>query len=211
MVDFSTHKHFIKICGVTTVSDATAIAELGASSIGLVLSASTRRITIHEAAEIVDALNGGTVSTAVVRDESMKYVLDCVDATRVDAVQVHGVLHDELLRELRDRDVKVIKALSIDSEEFGAFDNSLVDAILIDGPTPGSGQRHRWPERGALTFSVPYVAAGGLTPDNVAEVISQLKPWGVDVATGVETSPGVKDLKRVSEFIDAASRAFDKE
>lgn len=211
MVDFSTREHFIKICGVTSVQDAKAISTLGASSIGLVLSSSTRQITVGAAAEIARAVHGEIVVTAVVRNESPRFVLDCVDATHVDAVQVHGALDEELLHGLRERHVQIIKALSSESDELHSFDESLVDAILIDGPTPGSGQTHSWPTLGSLQMSVPIIAAGGLTPDNVAVVISELKPWGVDVATGVEASPGVKDLQRVNDFIRAATGAFGME
>ena len=208
MLEFTLRNNFIKICGITTVEDARAIASLGATSVGLILSDSKRRIAPDVAATIVDAVRGTVLCTAVVRNESPDYVLDCVETTRVDVVQVHGPLSDELRRQLRKRNVSIIKALGVSDDEFFEFDESAVDVVLIDGPSPGSGERHSWRALAAREFRVPVIAAGGLTPDNVADVISDLGPWGVDVATGVESSPGVKDLTRVSNFITRAHDAF---
>ena len=210
MIEFAAREHFIKICGVTTVQDARAIADLGASSVGLILSDSKRRVSIGTAASIADEIRGTALSTGVVRNEASEFVIDAVTATRVDAVQVHGPLRDDLLRELRQLPVLIIKALGIADVEFFDFDESSVDAVLIDGPSPGSGELHSWQAMEARNFCVPVIAAGGLTADNVAEVILSLRPWGVDVATGVEASPGVKDLTRVSDFIRTARQAFSE-
>lgn len=210
MIDFAAREHFIKICGVTTVDDARAIASLGASSVGLILSNSKRRVSIEAAARITDAVRGMVLCTGVVRNEAADYVIDTVMATRVDVVQVHGPLDDDLLQQLRRLPVSIIKALSVSDAEFFEFDESSVDAVLIDGPSPGSGERHSWRVMEARSFCVPVIAAGGLTADNVAEVISSLRPWGVDVATGVEASPGIKDLTRVSNFITTARHAFSE-
>lgn len=210
MGDFAAREHFVKICGVTSAHDALAAAELGASAVGLILSASTRQISVEVGATIVAAIDGAVTCVGVVRDEAAQFVLDCTDATHVDVVQVHGVMDEELRRGLRERGVSIIKALSVNSEELLTFDDRLVDAVLIDGPTPGSGKPHSWHALESRTFQVPVIVAGGLTPDNVANVISQLTPWGVDVATGVEASPGVKDLTRVSDFLRAANEAFLK-
>ncbi len=209
MTDLIRGEHLIKICGITTQSDARAVVTLGASAVGLILSESRRRVTVETAGDIVREVRRDVACVAVVRNESDAYILDCVDTTDVDAVQVHGTLSEELRRGLRERGVALIKALGTDSDELVAFDDELVDAVLVDGPTPGSGAAHPWSQLTSRVFHVPLIAAGGLTPDNVADVIAQVKPWGVDVATGVETSPGVKDLNRVKDFIRAASLAFE--
>ncbi|MHB1209781.1 MAG: phosphoribosylanthranilate isomerase [Acidimicrobiales bacterium] len=208
MIDITGREHLIKICGVTSTHDAQAIMSLGADCIGLILSTSTRRVSVETASDIVRELQGEVASVAVVRNEPTDYVLHCVDTTHVDGVQVHGSLGDDLRRGLFDRGVTIIKVLSLESDEFLSFDDGLVDAVLIDGPTPGSGMPHPWHSLHARTFRTPLIAAGGLAPDNVAEVIAQVKPWGVDVATGVEASPGIKDLARVRDFIHAATQAF---
>ncbi|MBW4079270.1 MAG: phosphoribosylanthranilate isomerase [Acidobacteria bacterium] len=208
MSDITGRDHLIKICGVTTAHDAQAITDLGADCIGLILSTSIRQITVETARDIVRELQGRVATIAVVRNEPVGFVLDLVDTTHVDGVQVHGKLDDELQRGLIERGVTIVKALSLDSDEFLSFDDDLVDAVLIDGPTPGSGKPHPWHSLQARTFHAPVIAAGGLATDNVADVIAQVKPWGVDVATGVEAAPGIKDLARVRDFIHAATQAF---
>ena len=82
-----------------------------------------------------------------------------------------------------------MKALNIESEEFATFDDTLVDAVLVDGPRPGSGSEHSWDGLAARAFSVPVIAAGGLNPTNVAQVITATRAWGVDSASGVESRP----------------------
>jgi phosphoribosylanthranilate isomerase len=210
MVDLALLPHFVKICGVTSVEDAQGIHARGASAIGLILASSKRRISIGRATEIATATKGDLLRVAVFRDNSDDFICEAVDATGVDIVQVHGVLTDELLGLLRSRGVAVLKALSLGNEEFYDFDETKVDAVLVDGPTPGSGDAHSWVEVQARRFGVPIVAAGGLTPSNVESVISSVHPWGVDVSTGVESSPGVKDLALVGSFVDLAHHAFSQ-
>jgi phosphoribosylanthranilate isomerase len=113
-------------------------------------------------------------------------------------------LHDAL----RQRGVRIIKALNIESEEFSSFDDRLVDAVLIDGPRAGSGDEHSWAGLATRDFSAPLIAAGGLTPINVASIIGATRAWGVDSASGVESRPGLKDLHLVREFVDAARCAW---
>lgn len=211
MRDFVQRDSFIKICGITNVPDAKDSVARGASALGMVLSESKRNVTPDTAATIVDAVRGTVLCVGVVRNETTEFVVDCVDTTRVDVVQVHGILTDELRRELHRRGVGIIKALGVSDEEFLTFDERDVDAVLIDGPTPGSGENHSWRELEARTFEVPIIAAGGLTPDNVKDVIRRVGPWGVDVATGVELSAGLKDLNLVAAFITNAANAFSKE
>ena len=138
-------------------------------------------------------------------DDSIVQALDLIDA---DFVQIHGSLSDELLRQLRQRDVRVIKALSIGDDEFYEFDDDQVDVVLIDGSTPGSGASHSWEELSERSFDVPVIAAGGLNDENVADVITDTGVWGVDVASGVESSPGIKDRDKMNRFTEQAQSAF---
>jgi phosphoribosylanthranilate isomerase len=145
---------------------------------------------------------------AVFRNNDADFICEVVDATRVEAVQVHGPLSDELLGQLRRRDVAVIKALSTDEDDFDTFDPTKVDAVLVDGPTPGTGEMHSWVDATRRDFGVPLIAAGGLNPSNVVSIIETVRPWGVDVATGVEERPGVKDVALVGSFIGLARAAL---
>jgi phosphoribosylanthranilate isomerase len=201
--------HFIKICGITTLGDANAAIDAGASAIGLILASSPRKLTLDRALAIAAGTKNRVLRILVFRendDDSIVRALELIDA---DFVQLHGSLSDELSRQLRERGVRVIKALSIGSEEFFEFDDSEVDAVLIDGASPGSGASHSWDELDDRLFSAPIIAAGGLHPTNVAEVIVGTTVWGVDVASGVESSPGVKDREQVTHFVEQSRIAFE--
>jgi phosphoribosylanthranilate isomerase len=202
--------HFVKICGITSVHDAVVVREAGASAIGVNFTTSTRRVGAPLAHEIV-ASSPGLIHVGIFRDDESSYVLAMTDASGIDVVQIHGTLDGTLLEELRGRNVGVIKALSVGTEEFFSFDETNVDAVHLDGLEPGSGREHSWEALTNRSFAVPVIAAGGLNADSVASVIELVKPWGVDVATGVESSPGVKDPDRVTRFVQMAMSALERE
>jgi phosphoribosylanthranilate isomerase len=198
----------VKVCGVTNVPDAKVVASAGASALGLVLTRSPRRVTLDQAREIADALRGELLRCAVFRDDEDDYILESLDALDVDMVQIHGALGEELLEKLRSRSLLVVKALDIEGTEFLDFDESGVDAVLIDGPRPGSGVAHTWQRLDERTFRVPVVAAGGLNANNVALVVATTKAWGVDCASGVECGPREKDASMVESYVTNARRAL---
>jgi hypothetical protein len=135
-------ERFTKICGVTNLGDVEAVIEAGADGLGLILATSSRRVSIVQAAELAVAAKGRVMVTGVFRDSDDAAVLSALDALALDVVQIHGALGPELLDALRQRGLKVVKALAIGSGEFFDFDETLVDAVLIDGPSPGSGRTH---------------------------------------------------------------------
>ena len=199
---------FVKVCGVTTVEDARVVVEAGASALGLIFAESPRRVTVARAREIAAATDGTILRCAVFWHDDDAYVIEHLDAVDVDVVQLHGALSAELLGYLRGRDVHVVKALSIEGPEFDDFDDAHVEAVLLDGTSPGSGVRHEWGRLKERHFAVPVVAAGGLTPANVSEVVRATGVWGVDCASGVEASPGVKDPELVRRFVANALTAL---
>ncbi len=199
---------FVKICGVTTLGDAQAAVDAGANAIGLILATSPRQLSLERALAIAEATKGNVLRTLVFRGSDDDFILHALEVVDTDVVQVHGTLSDELLAGLRDRDLRVVKALSIGSDEFYDFDEGRVDAVLVDGATPGSGESHSWDELIGRSFDVPIIAAGGLNESNVASVITATGVWGVDSASGVESSPGVKDRERLVGFVDNARDAF---
>lgn len=201
----------VKICGVTTLGDANAVIAAGATSIGLILAKSPRQLSLERALALSAATKGRILRTAVFRDNDEAFIVHALNVIDVDVVQVHGPLPDTLRDEIRRRGSLVVKALAIESDEFYDFDEREVDAVLIDGSSPGSGVAHSWEELGARSFSVPVIAAGGLTPDNVAATIALTGAWGVDTASGTELSPGVKDRDKVQRFVDQARAAFIQE
>jgi phosphoribosylanthranilate isomerase len=198
----------VKICGITSIDDARVAATYGADAIGLILAASSRQLDVEVARDIADAMKGEILRVAVFRHNTPEFILASVDATGVDAAQVHGALPDELIDELRRRDLAVVKALAGSEDAFHTFDESQVDAVLIDGPAPGSGAVHVWPDLAERAFRRPFIAAGGLTPSNVATTIDATGAWGVDVSSGVERSAGVKDPMLVRDFIENARSRF---
>jgi len=147
------------------------------------------------------------VSIGVFRDEAPQRVVDVVNHAGLSGAQLHGHETPAATHYVRERIGLVIKAFPAgsprlkDAEEFGA------DLVLVDAPTPGSGRLVDFAVLEGLGDASRLVLAGGLTPDNVTEAIHRVAPFGVDVATGVESSPGVKDPRKVAAFIAAARAA----
>ena len=209
MLDFKRLATLIKICGITSVEDAQLVLDTSANAVGMILAPSPRRVTPERAATIAAHTKGHVLRVGVFRDSDPTLLYRTLTVVDFDAVQIHGPLPDRVIAELRSFNVAIIKALPIDSAEFLAFDESSVDAILVDGPRPGSGQPHSWDALAGRSFTRPLIAAGGLRPENVASVLRLTQAWGVDVASGVELSPGVKSRDRLDAFVTAASEGFN--
>lgn len=206
-----------KVCGLTRPEDAGVASEAGAAYLGAILAPGFRRTVTPEAARVIFGdLPARRVGVFV--DAGHDDVLAAAAAAGLHAVQLHGDEPPELAEALRDAGFEVWKAVRARSggdfaeaaERYGAS----VSALLVDGYSPaahgGTGTRFPWHEvaalRGALPEGVALVAAGGLTPENVAEAAALLRPDVVDVSSGVEASPGVKDAAAVHAFA-AALRA----
>ncbi len=210
MVEFLAARNFVKICGVTSVADALMVASSGADAVGLNFAVSTRHVERDVAREVVRA-TPDLVHVGIFRDNDDAYIVDTATATGVGVAQIHGYLSEATTRRLHDENIRVVKALSVNEPDFLAFDEHDVDAVLIDGAEPGSGVGYARTLVTRRSFLVPVIVAGGLTSDNVASVIDELTPWGVDVATGVEASPRVKDPLLVTKFVTLAREAFERE
>ena len=200
--------NFVKICGVTSVDDAALVHGAGADALGLIIAPSRRRITLTEAREVAAFAKDRLLSVLVVRELNDDAILEAVDRVGPDAVQLHDALSTALVEGLRERGHLVIRALAIGSDEFWRFDDVTVDAVLLDGQRPGSGDVHGWQDVERRSWTRPVIAAGGLTSTNVSEIISRPWVWGVDVASGVEASPGHKDRDAVVSFVTNARDAF---
>lgn len=211
MLEWVDRDRFIKVCGVTTIDDADAVAESGADALGLIFAPSARRVTETAAAQIGEALRGRVLRVGVFRAMDDNDVLAVLERVELDVVQLHDPMSERLERELRARGLGVIKALAIESVEFDHFDESRVDAVLVDGAVPGSGLEHSWSGLLTRVWTRPVIVAGGLSPANVAEVLAATRAWGCDVATGVESAPGVKDSTLVRAFVRAAVRYFEQQ
>ena len=198
---------FVKICGVTSVDDALLAAGMGADAVGMIFAASRRRIAIAEARDIVRRLPPEVTPVGVFRNESPERVAETANSLGLRAVQLHGRESPEDTRWVAARVPIVIRA-------FAATDPALLNAddygpvqLLIDSETPGSGEVFDWAILEGAPRDRRFILAGGLDPDNVADAVRAVQPWGVDVATGVEASPGRKDPTKVRQFIAAARSA----
>ncbi len=196
---------FVKICGITREEDALLAVALGADALGFVFAPSTRQVALDRARDIVRRLPAEVVTVGVFRDELPDRVVDIVHRVGLGAAQLHGFESAEQCRQIRARVPLVIKAFPAGHPGLSDLESYGADAVLVDSSTPGSGQVFDW----RLAEDAPksghrVLLAGGLTPDNVVDAIVRVRPWGVDVSTGVETEPGVKDAVKLREFIDAA-------
>ena len=133
--------------------------------------------------------------------------MQVVHASGVKGAQLHGNESAEVVAEVAKAVRFLVKAYPAGSPLIAAAASLATDTILIDGPSPGSGQLFDWSLVGELPEGMRMMLAGGLTPDNVAEAIATVNPWGVDVATGVESAPGKKDPLKVKRFIERARAA----
>ena len=196
---------FVKICGVTSVADALQALEAGADAVGLILAESPRRIEPEAAAEIVRALPSGAMAVAVFRHERTDRIVEAVRATGVRAAQVHGAEPSEL-HELREAIPFLIEAVPAGNGAVSRLAESEADLVLVDSAHPGSGLQFDWAVLGRAPRE-RLVLAGGLTPDNVGEAVAAVRPFGVDVASGVEAAPGTKDHGKVRAFVERARTA----
>ncbi|MGH9019458.1 MAG: phosphoribosylanthranilate isomerase [Acidimicrobiales bacterium] len=210
MVDFFSQPFVVKVCGMTSTADAEDAIAAGADAIGVIVCSSTRRVDAATAREITTAVAGRAATVVVVRSDEPESVEVALAGVGADLVQVHGELTPDVRARLRSAGLGVIKVLAIGEPGFGDFDDAVVDALIFDGAQPGRGVEHSFVELLSRPFARPVIAAGGLTPESVAKVVKYWDVWGVDVATGVESAPGVKDAAKVGAFVAAARAAFDE-
>lgn len=199
----------IKICGITRVDDALAAVRLGADWIGFNFWPRSRRyVAPRAAAEIVAALPPSILPVGVFVDPSAAELAEVVRVSGVRAVQLHG---DEPPEFCAASPVPVVKGIRVrDSHSLAQLATYEVAGFLLDSATPGyggSGTPFDWALAAEAAAAVPVWLAGGLTPENVGEAVQRVRPHGVDVASGVESAPGVKDLAKMEAFIRAAKGA----
>lgn len=206
----------VKICGLKTPADVAAVAASGAAYAGFVFFAkSPRNLTIPAARELALAAPVGLAKVALVVDADDAFLDAITEAMPLDMLQLHGHESPDRVAEVRARyGLPVMKAVGVaDEGDLAAvFDYSLVaDQILVDAKPPknadlpgGNGLSFDWRLVAQRRWLRPWMLAGGLTPDNVAEAIRLTNARQVDVSSGVESAPGIKDAGRISAFVKAA-------
>lgn len=202
----------VKICGITRAEDAIACVRAGADWLGLNFWPPSRRFIDAEHGRALAAAArsaGDPALVGVFVNQSNKEIAAVARAVNLDWVQLHGDEGPERCAELVDRGLRVIKALPMASAaDIDRLADYPASTFLIDTPTAGyggSGRTFDWElARRAVATGRTIILAGGLDPDNVAAAVAGVRPFGVDVASGVESLPGIKDHARVRAFIDRA-------
>ena len=225
---------WVKICGISEAEDAQTAVEAGADAIGFIFAPSPRQVGVGKARRIAAALPAAAERFGVFVDSGVEEIAAAVEECGLSGVQLHAPADPALPFRLRERlerhhpavaMVSVLRCavgegagedeadLDLDLEGFAR--RSGADAVLVDSFSPraagGTGRRFDW-RRARRSFlragpSVRLIAAGGLSPENVAQAIQTLQPWGVDVVSGVERAPGTKDPARIVAFLRAAKAA----
>jgi phosphoribosylanthranilate isomerase len=202
---------FVKICGITREDDALLAVAMGADALGFnFVSGSRRQIAPAVARDIARRLPPEILTIGIFRDEASTRVVEIVNAAGLRGAQLHGRESAETTRWIRERVPHVIKAFPAGDPALEQAARYGADAIMIDSPGGGTGEVFDWSLAEGRPDGLRVILAGGLTPDNVAEAIHRVKPWGVDVATGVEAErgePGQKDARKVRAFIENARNA----
>ena len=198
---------FVKICGITSEEDALLAVAMGADAVGFVFAPSPRQVAAGLVHDIVRRLPPEVMTVGVFRDEAPQRVVDVVNNAGLRAAQLHGNETAEHSRFVRARVPFVIKGFAAGDPALDHTDDFGADAILVDSHAPGSGEVFDWSLAEGAPINRRVILAGGLTPDNVAEAIERIRPWGVDVATGVEAEPGRKDARKVRDFVRNARAA----
>lgn len=205
------HRTRIKICGLTRAQDAAAAVAAGADAVGVILHAdSPRRVGLEDAVEILRDVPPPVARIGVFVDASMGFVHKAVDALSLSMVQFHGSESPEFCS---SSPISVIKAIQVGKgfalQTLEPF-RGRAGAVLLDTYMPhmhgGTGTTLRWHQLPALPEWAPLFLAGGLNAHNVGEAISLTHPFAVDVSSGVELSPGIKDHAAIHAFCDAVRR-----
>lgn len=205
----------IKICGLTQVSDAVAAANLGVDAIGLVFyPPSPRHVSIEQAVKIVNALPAFVTVVALFVDEQEARISEVLNQVSIDCIQFHG---DESVESCRIYNKPYVKAIKMKQGlDVIALAKQYNDAsaLLLDADHPrikgGSGSKFNWclvPEN----CSLPIILAGGLSVDNVKQAIKSVKPYALDVSSGVESARGIKDIAKMTAFIQQIKMSMTDE
>lgn len=198
---------FVKICGITNEDDALLAVALGADAVGFVFAPSPRQIAVQKVYDITRRLPPEILTVGVFRDEHPRRVVEMVQASGVKAAQLHGHETPENVAEVRRHVRTIIKAVTAGTGDAVHADEFLADMVLVDAPSPGSGRVFDWTLAAEIPEGLRVLLAGGLTADNVAAGVQTVRPWGVDVSSGVELSPGRKDPLAMKRFIENARAA----
>ena len=197
---------WLKVDGVTRAADAEAAVAAGFSAVGMIFAPSPRRVSVEEAEKVRAAIPSGVAAFGVFDDSAPWELGEITEALELDGVQFPAqVVVGQHLR----REVVVLRTVRVrDAQDLVEIDRLKCDAVhfdaYVEGKLGGTGVVAPWDLLEANRPDVPFVLSGGLRPDNVAEAVRRLRPAGVDVSSGVEAEPGIKDAAKLVAFVEAA-------
>ncbi len=201
----------VKICGITNLADACAAVDAGADALGFVFCKSSPRcVTAATAAAIIEELPPFLTRVGLFVNEAEPTIRAIIDEAGIDTLQLHGDESPDFCHQFRQPVIKAFRVLNQDS--LVPLRDYQVSACLLDSFVPGklggTGERFNWElARAATSLCRRIILAGGLTPENVADAVRQVRPYAVDVSSGVESQPGKKDRHKLRNFIQAAKSA----
>ncbi|MGH9103003.1 MAG: phosphoribosylanthranilate isomerase [Acidimicrobiales bacterium] len=198
---------FVKICGTTSEEDALLSVAMGADAVGFVLAPSPRQIASERVADICKRLPPEVLTVGVFRNESPARVVEIVGRCGLKAAQLHGAETPEQTRWVAERVGMTIKAFAAGDPALAEAGEYGADVVLLDAPSPGSGRVFDWRLAEGAGGATRILLAGGLDASNVADAVATVRPWGLDVVSGVEAAPGRKDPRKLRAFIAAARLA----
>ncbi len=201
----------VKICGITSVENAQAVELAGADAVGLMFyEGSPRHITLEQAKAIVDSLSNSIARVGVFVNSDESFVRQAMEICTLNMLQFHG---NEIPEYCKRFEVMTLKAIRVSGESsLEVMERYSTDGFLLDTFTDkalgGTGETFNWElAKKATEKERPIFLAGGLTPENVAEAVKAVRPFAVDVSSGVESEPGKKDAAKVRAFVAAAKGA----
>ena len=200
----------VKVCGLTRSADVAAAVAQGAWAVGFVMwSGSPRSVTPSQLGELTTEVPEGVKRVAVVVNPGVDHVRRWRDEAGLTTLQLHG---GEDVAAFLSLGMDVVKAVSLESDEDVERAAALPAevTVLVDAHDPvrrgGTGERADWTRAAALSRLRPVILAGGLRAENVRDAIAQVNPWGVDVSSGLESEPGIKDVAKIQNFFATVRR-----
>lgn len=201
---------WIKICGINQAGEAETVAQLGADALGVILhAASPRAVTVEECDLLLSGIGQGITRFAVLVDPTQLQVSQVLATGVIDSLQFHGEESAAFCEQFGVPYSKAIRVKNYDQALRLVESHPEASLFLLDtykqGVAGGTGKQFDWSLAARLVESIekPVILAGGLNPENLPLAIEKVNPWGVDVVSGVERSPAVKDMKKVKQFIEA--------
>ena len=194
---------FVKLCGIGTERDLEVAVESGADAVGFVLTPSPRQVSLEKAAKLMVLVPKSVLGVAVFHDPSPELLQKTMDVVRPDLLQsehstLHGVAPNHALP-------VVVAGADLEEDLARARAFTTRDTVLVDSAARGgTGRPAGWERLAGIDFPGHLILAGGLHPGNVADAVGLVRPFGVDVSSGIESSPGVKDPARMRAFVEAA-------